>query len=86
MLTRYWFTFGEKKDDFDLEILSAGCGITAYDLMDAKSMLESVVFPVCGVRDIVSVQEGVDVSNLDRNHVQLNMGVPSNRGVWFPLL
>lgn len=86
MLNRYWFTFGEKKDAADLGILSAGCGVTAYDLIDAKAMLEKIVFPAYGRRDIVSIQEGVDISMLDRNHVQLNMGVPSNRGVWFPLV
>jgi hypothetical protein len=86
MLKRYWFTFGEKKRADDLSVLSAGCGVTAYDLNDAKKILEDLVFPLYGDRDIASIQENVDVATLDRNHVQLNMGAPSNRGVWFPLI
>lgn len=85
-LTRYWFTFQAKEDPNDLSILNAGCGITAYDLDDAKHFLVEVVFPVYGRREIASVQEDVDVSQLDSNHIRPNMGIPSNRGVWFPLI
>jgi hypothetical protein len=36
-------------------------------------------------RDVgLHVTEDVDIQTLDQGHVLPNMGVPSERGVWFP--
>jgi hypothetical protein len=35
---------------------------------------------------VVEVVENVDVRDLDEGHVLPNLGDPSARGVWFPLL
>lgn len=83
MLHRYWFTF-EKSPKAN--ILNHGCGVTAFDLADAKGLLEKSVFPVLGVREISAVIEDIDVSMLEKNHVQPNIGSPGVRGVWFPVM
>ncbi len=79
MLRRYWFSFVKSGLP---SVLNIGCGVTAYDERDARSMLIDKVFPVFGARDVVSVAENVDVNSLDDGHVRPNMGIPSNRGVW----
>lgn len=81
MLHRYWFTFERSADASPLNM---GCGVTAFDLKDAKSLLEEIVFPVFGPRNISSFIEDVDVSTLEEDHVRNNMGSSVLRGVWFP--
>jgi hypothetical protein len=81
MLTRYWFRFRPIKTP---SVLNLGCGITAYDLDDAKRFLETEVFPIFGKREIEDVIENVDISQLEHKHVRPNMGSPVARGVWFP--
>lgn len=83
MLRRYWFTFVKSNSPSALNI---GCGVTAYDEHDARRMLEDKVFPLYGFRDISNITQDVDIGSLDEGHVRPNMGVPSNRGVWFPNL
>lgn len=83
MLHRYWLKFARSSKP---SILNIGCGITAHDLEDAKHIFESDVVPVYGIREIHEIVEDIDVSTLDEAHVRPNMGIPSNRGVWFPLL
>jgi hypothetical protein len=63
-----------------------GCGITAYDLVDAHKMLREQVFPLFGEGIVDEVVENVDVRTLDEKHVRPNMGNPAVRGIWFPLL
>lgn len=83
MLHRYWFTFAQSPSP---SVLNIGCGVTAYDERDARDMLNKKVFPLYGVREISGVVQDVDISTLDEGHVRPNMGIPSNRGVWFPHL
>jgi hypothetical protein len=84
VLRRYWFEFELRIDDpHPLGVLS-GCGVTAFDFEDALSLLRDRVFHE-SVPHIVNVIEDVDVSTLDPGHVLPNMGVPSLRGVWYPL-
>jgi hypothetical protein len=66
--------------------LNLGCGISAYNLADAKQLLTDQVFTTYGPREIAEVTEDVDISTLDELHVRPNMGLPVKRGVWFPLL
>lgn len=83
MLDRYWFTFEKSADPSPLNM---GCGITAFDLQDAKNLLKKMVFPMFGNRSIASFIEDVDASTLEQNHVRNNMGSPVVRGVWFPFI
>jgi hypothetical protein len=78
-LHRFWF-------DFDSPQLGtpAGCGVTAINEGDAKSLLREVVFEG-ELPAINRVLCDVDVRDLDQGHVVPNMGDPSIRGVWFPL-
>ena len=79
-LRRFWFSF-EGLPSFS--VLNVGCGVTAYTYDDALHLLKDRVFaqslPAC------SVIEDIDISTLDENHVRPNMGVVTQRGVWFPL-
>ena len=83
MLIRFWFTFEKLAER---SVLDMGCGITAYDLSDARSFLQEQVFPAYGLRTVTHVKEDVDVRTLEANHVRPNMGNPAVRGVWFPLI
>jgi hypothetical protein len=81
-LRRFWFEFEKSAIPTPLNI---GCGVTAYDVDDARQLLEERVFPREKVRKIMNCQADIDVSTLDKNHVLPNMGSAANRGVWFPL-
>ena len=81
-LHRFWFTFKKTQPFSPLNI---GCGVTAYHYEDALEILKSTVFSGKPMLEINSVAEDVDVQALDQNHVIPNMGLVTNRGVWFPL-
>lgn len=81
-LHRFWVTFKGTKQ---FSPLTLGCGVTAYDHADALSILESAVFAGEPMLEINSIVEDVDIQVLDQNHVLPNMGLVTNRGVWFPL-
>lgn len=83
MLRRYWFRLSSNGEP---SVLNLGCGITAYDMDDARGFLFREVFSVYGARDVLEVITDIDVSTLDQGHVIPNMAAPSNRGVWFPRL
>lgn len=80
-LTRFWINF-VAGDGPGL----SGCGVTAYNELDAKSLLEEELFPVLGVREIAGIIPDVDIRTLDQGHVIPNMAPPNFRGVWFPKL
>jgi hypothetical protein len=82
---RFWFEFDLRLDDPYPPGVLAGCGVTAYDLEDAISLLKQRVFTSGDLPGIRSIVEDVDVSTLDAGHVLPNMGAPVWRGVWFPL-
>ena len=82
MLHRYWFQFARVLPP---DILNTGCGITAYDVDDARKMLDEYVFSVYQSRAVLSVAEDIDISSLEETHVRPNMGNPIIRGIWFPL-
>jgi hypothetical protein len=82
VLRRFWFTFELPKEP---SILYFGCGITAYDLADARRFLERNVFPTAGELKVKGVTEDIDIATLETNHVRPNMGNPVVRGVWYPL-
>jgi hypothetical protein len=84
-MRRFWIEFesplGEHRHP---GLTEAECGVTAFDLEDALSLLRLNVFPN-GLPKIGRIVEDVDVSTLDESHVVPNMGNVLVRGVWFPL-
>ncbi len=82
-LTRYWFRFEESGRPW---LLGLGCGVTAYDEVDARRLLEDEVYPVWGRGVITDVTVNIDVQTLDQGHVIPNMAPPNLRGLWFPRL
>lgn len=84
-MTRYWFEFDFKNYVSVPYGVIMGCGITAYNYEDAKTILKSKVFTTSPLPEILRLIEDVDLRNLDQNHVLLNIGPVIQRGVWFPL-
>jgi hypothetical protein len=80
LLKRYWFRFESQPFDG----LGLGCGVTAYDVEDAKSLLGDSMFRDTSWPRIIEIIEDVDVSTLDRGHVLSNMEPAVWRGVWYP--
>lgn len=83
-LHRYWI-------EFDIDALSnlpigvgLGCGVTAYDRDDALRLVEERVFRGQALPNVKSINENVDISQLDAGHVRPNMLNPLPRGIWFP--
>jgi hypothetical protein len=81
-LRRFWFTF---KEPPIFSPLGIGCGITAYDIVDASDILKKKIFHASEIPNLLSIIEDIDVQSLDKNHVIPNMGAVVSRGVWFPL-
>jgi hypothetical protein len=81
-LKRYWFTF--EKLEFPTP-LNLGCGVTAFDVNDARTLIYEMAIESCHVPTELSYVENVDISTLDKKHVLPNMGSPILRGIWFPL-
>jgi len=83
MLHRYWLTLAPIAHP---GIRVAGCGITAYDEADARRLFETTAVPYLGPREIIEIIKDIDITTLDQGHVIPNMGLCSNRGVWYPNL
>ena len=84
MLHRFWVRFtGENNDVFPFQ---NGCGVTAYDLEDAIYLLQTKEFRKRNTPKIASIIVDIDVSTLDADHILPNLGICSNRGIWFPNL
>ena len=76
LLTRYWFK-SEK---------GLGIGVSAYSLEDAISLVKGQYSAMYYSPDFSVYIENVDIQELDQGHVIPNMGVCTQRGVWFPIL
>ena len=63
-----------------------GIGVTASSRVEAESLAALAAAQVGWSFAASGVVEDVDVRELDQNHVVPNMGIVSNRGVWFPAL
>ena len=81
-LHRFWIQF---KNPPRLSSLSIGCGVTAWNHLDAIAILNLTVLLEHPDLIVDSAKEDVDVRELNTGHVLPNMGILSNRGVWFPL-
>jgi hypothetical protein len=80
-LTRYWITF---KPTVEPTFHNSGCGVTALGKSDALTLLTNALGKE--LPPIDQIIENVDVQTLDVDHIIPNMGVPAERGVWFPRL
>ncbi|MGY3234875.1 hypothetical protein ACVMAJ_001765 [Bradyrhizobium sp. USDA 4448] len=80
-LRRFWFKFERLPMPTALNL---GCGVTAHDYDDAIKLLREFVFGPNGPPTIVQLVEDVELSALERNHVQPNLGNTEVRGIWFP--
>ena len=74
-LRRYWFPSQN----------SWGIGVTAFSEWEATNLATQVATAMKWALAPSPPIVDVDVSTLEANHVRPNMGVPSERGVWFPL-
>ena len=83
ILTRYWFEF-DWEEGSRPRPERLGCGVTAFDREDALRLVSEVAFADEEVPPVKRVIDDVDVQTLDPGHVLSNIGVPSERGVWFP--
>lgn len=80
LLRRYWITFESDPNN------PLGCGVTAYSIEDALRLLQHEYLDEMGypLKPVKNVTEDVDVRTLDQGHVVPNVGLVSERGVWFP--
>jgi len=75
-MERFWF-----KTEVGL-----GFGVTAHSLEDAHALVSAAASEI-GIRyKVVEILANVDIQTLDQGHVIPNMGSPSFRGVWYPML
>ena len=84
-MRRFWFEFDENEDFVLPTGIKMGCGITALDKDEAKSILQNTVFKGYSEIPIKKIIEDIDIRDLDQNHIIPNMGIVSRKGVWFPL-
>jgi hypothetical protein len=77
----YWIRFYNPPD---YNPISLGCGITAFSYNDAMQLAQNMLSKQNLNLDIMSVEEGVDILSLDAGHVIPNIGLTTERGVWFP--
>ncbi len=82
MLRRFWFEFEPLGRP---SALNLGCGVTAFDREDAEQILQDRIFGEGRIPKVRRLVEDVRVSDLDAGHVTPNIGVVTQRGVWFPL-
>jgi hypothetical protein len=82
LLRRYWVTFTPEPQ---FTPLSMGCGVTAFDRNDAIRILTKDILSNEKNLVIKNIVEDIDVSTLDQGHVIPNMGLVTERGIWFPL-
>jgi hypothetical protein len=87
LLTRFWIHFDMSNWDVETVVsryLYRGCGVTAYSLDDAMQILKTELFENTRMPPVKEVITNIDVSTLDEGHIIPNMGIPVDRGVWFP--
>jgi hypothetical protein len=78
ILTTYWIEFGK--------VLGMQYGVTAYSFDDAIFLLQQKAFRTDKIPAVKNVIENIKVKDLDQNHVIPNMGLITERGIWFPNL
>ncbi len=79
-LIRFWFKF--ENNPFPVKL---GCGVTAFNDIDALTIIREQVFKNKNLPQVTIKIENVDITTLDQGHVVPNMFSPNYRGIWFPL-
>jgi hypothetical protein len=82
-LKRYWFEFDS--GDSNVARATHWVGVTAWTLDDARALVSQHFYGGDQLPPITKVIEDVDVSTVDRNHVQRNMAPANLSGIWYPL-
>lgn len=83
-MKRYWFEFNSHLHELSPG-LTRGCGVTAFDYVDAISIVQQKVFKGKELPEIKTKIENIDIRTLDNGHIRPNMGDLTLRGVWFPM-
>ena len=83
-LIRFWFEFEKTKRPIS-DSVQIGCGVTAFNYLDALHIIVSKIFKDTTLPEITKCIANIDIRALDQRHVIPNMGTPSERGVWYPL-
>lgn len=65
-------------------IRSLGLGVTAFSRDDAFQLLSASGYTLSADDLSLRVTEGIQVADLDQNHIIPNMGPIVFRGVWYP--
>jgi hypothetical protein len=81
-LRRFWVEF--EKDEGDPWRYGLGFGVTAYNEVDALSLLAESVCKNSALPPVRKMIADVAISDLDQGHVIPNMESPIWRGVWYP--
>lgn len=84
-LHRYWIIFATSSYSPLPGGMRLGCGVSAYNREDALTVLKEKTFKGSDLPVIKSIEEDIDITTLDQEHIRPNMGVVTIRGVWFPL-
>lgn len=84
VMTRYWITFVNPKNDKATNWVGSGVGVTAPSLEAALKIIERQMFADEQMPKVLNCIEDVDVSTLDAHHVLPNMGLSVSHGIWFP--
>ena len=87
-LVRYWFEFEYEEGSPGWFRGPVACGVTAFDLDDAKRLVTEAFFTEEGFPAVSKLIEDVDVSTIKfpaEAYRSLNYAPPVWRGVWYPL-
>jgi hypothetical protein len=86
--TRFWIEFDTEAPELHASpywsSLRRGCGVSAFTLDDAMNILRERLLSDHIERAVARVVTDVDVSTLDPGHILPNLGLPTQRGIWFP--
>jgi hypothetical protein len=86
-LVRYWFNFDQSESVESIlqkKGIFFGCGVTAFTEDDAIHLIKQRIFLNEDIPSIKKITPDVDIQTLESKHVRPNMGVVSERGIWFP--
>lgn len=83
-MINYWFEFDLTLDDNPQLGTLLGVGITTNSKDRALLLLKKKVFKGALPR-IIKTIEGVNIEDLDENHVKSNMADIDIEGIWYPL-
>jgi hypothetical protein len=79
---RYWITFDDAPPFFPL-----GFGVTALDPQEALGLIRNFIaqsWPKLKMPEQAKIRVDVDVSALQNSIPGSHIGIPCNRGIWYP--